>query len=41
MQQTVQEELDKITQEDLYQLIASIKQRIYNIIAAKGGITKW
>ena len=40
MQQAIQEEWDKITQEDLYRLIASIRQRIQDIIAAEGGITK-
>ena len=40
MQQAIQEEWDKITQEDLYRLIASIRQRIQDVIAAKGGITK-
>jgi len=41
MQQAIREEWDKITQEDLYRLVASIRQRIRDVIAAEGGTTKW
>ena len=41
MQQAIQEEWDKINEEDLYRLVASIRQRICDVIEAEGGITKW
>ena len=41
MQQAIREEWDKIIQEDLYRLIASMSQRIRDVIAAEGVITKW
>ena len=41
VQQAIQEEWDKITQEDLYRLVASMRQRVRDVIAAEGGITKW
>ena len=40
MQQAIWEEWDKITQENLYRLIIFIRQRIQDVIAAEGGITK-
>ena len=40
MQQVIQEEWDKINKENLYHLVASIRQRVCDIIEAKGGITK-
>ena len=40
MQQAIQEEWDKINKEDLYRLVASMRQRVRDIIEAKGGITK-
>ena len=41
MQQAIQEEWDKINEEDLYRFIASIRQRVRDIIKAESGITKW
>ena len=41
MQQAIQEEWDKINEEDLYRLVASIGQRVRDVIEAEGGITKW
>ena len=41
MQQAIQEEWDKINAEDLYHLVASMKQRVRNVIKVEGGITKW
>ena len=41
MQQAIQEEWDKINAEDLYRLVASMKQRVRDVIKAEGGITKW
>ena len=40
MQQAIQEEWDKINKEDLYRLIASMRQRVRDVIEAEGGITK-
>ena len=41
MQQAIQEEWDKINQEDLYRLVASMSQRVRDVIEVGGGITKW
>jgi len=41
MQQVIWEEWDKIIEEDLYQLVISIRQRVHDVITAEGGITKW
>ena len=40
MQQAIQEEWDKINEEDLYRLIASIRQLVRDVTKAEGGITK-
>ena len=40
MQQAIQEEWDKINEEDLYRLVASMRQCVRDIIEAKGSITK-
>jgi len=41
MQQAIWEEWDKITEQDLFRLVASIRQRVRDVIIAEGGITKW
>ena len=41
IRQAIQEEWDKINEEDLYRLVASMRQRVHDVIEAEGGITKW
>ena len=40
MRQVIQEEWDKVTQEDLDRLVASIRQHVRGVIKARGGVTK-